>query len=232
MKPLILSILDLTKKEKNRMLEIMNMVYEGVDANRFYDDLHTKKGIILMKDEAGIIQGFSTYDFISTLYDGEKINAIFSGDTVIHPENWGSSALFQGFAEIVFQFHKNYPEGRHYWFLISKGVRTYLMLPIFFKTFYPCDKHITPLFEQQLIRYLCNMRFPGYLDIERGILPFSRDRLRPIFQDLPLTLKKSSHSTFFLRTNPGFTKGEELVCLCSLEWDNFTKKGLRFVKSH
>jgi len=210
------------------MLGLMEETYDGVVPARFFADLDAKDGVILLTDE-GVVRGFSTFALLRTRFEGEDIEALFSGDTVIHRDSWGSPALFVAFAALMRQRLDATPACRHWWFLITKGLRTYLILPLYFRDFHPSCERQTPPRERRLLEHLCDLRFPGLLDRDRGLLPIRADRLKPALTDGPLSAGRSPHARHFLACNPDFAGGDELPCLCSIERENLKPRAVRMV---
>ena len=58
------AVSSLTEQDKERMFRIMTRHYAAVDRSEFQRDMSEKDGAIVLLDEAGRIQGFSTYLFI------------------------------------------------------------------------------------------------------------------------------------------------------------------------
>jgi hypothetical protein len=77
-------------------------------------------------------------------FDGRDMRILFSGDTIIMKEYWGSMALSLLFGELMIRLLKEYEDKEIYWMLISKGLRTYKYLPSFFLEYYPCSDKPTP----------------------------------------------------------------------------------------
>ncbi len=166
------NIHDLTAGEIDRMFTLMDTYYEGMKREKFIRDLNEKNGVIILTGENGEIQGFSTYLFIQTVYQDRKIATLFSGDTIISREYWGSQALVKSYAFLLYRLIEENKGKLRYWFLISKGFRTYMPLPLHFKIFYPSLGVETPPFEKGLIEYLANMKYKAYFNPQTGIIEY------------------------------------------------------------
>src|SRR5205823_11279599 len=57
-----------------------------------------------------------------------RATVVFSGDTVIDRNYWGQKQLQLAFARLVVTLKLRAPWRPLYWFLVSKGYRTYLLL--------------------------------------------------------------------------------------------------------
>jgi hypothetical protein len=69
---------------------------------------------------------------------------------------------------------------------------------------------------------LAHQRFEEAYDSERGIVSFDRSRghLRPMWAAVDPEEAARPDVAFFLRSNPGYTQGDELVCLTELSCSN------------
>jgi hypothetical protein len=124
------------------------------------------------------------------------------------------------------------PSGNWYWLLLSAGYRTYRFLPVFWKNFRPSPGHETPdpLFD--LMGILARERFGTQFDASSGVVRFDRPQwLKPRLAVVPEGRKRDKHIAFFLKRNPGWREGDELVCLTELHDGNLTAAGRRIVRS-
>ena len=92
---------DLTIREEKEMFLLMDTFYDHMNEDIFLDDLNKKHYCILLKNKAGEIMGFSTQQILSFEIDGESIHGVFSGDTIIHKDYWGSMELFKDRKSVV-----------------------------------------------------------------------------------------------------------------------------------
>jgi hypothetical protein len=205
-----------------RLYHIYEGCYDGGDPRRFRHDLSEKRWVILLRDlESGTVVGFSTQRITDVVVGGRPVRALFSGDTIIDPGYWGEQALVQTFCVLVGRLLAA-AEGRLlYWFLISKGHRTYLYLPTFFHEFFPRYDRAESPFEAELMSRLGRERFGADFDASAGIVrpQGPHDRLKPQL-DGSARRRQNPHVAFFLAKNPGHAEGEELLCVASLHPDN------------
>jgi hypothetical protein len=204
-----------------RLYALQGACYDGVDPARFREDLAEKHWVILMRDGAGgAVVGFSTQRTMEVMVQGQTVQALFSGDTVIDPAYWGEQVLVRTFCRLIGRLQA-LRESPLYWFLISKGHRTYLYLPTFFHAFWPSYDRPTPPFEADLIRVLGETRYPGEFDPERGLIRprGPHDRLKAELDASPRR-GHNPHVAFFLERNPGHREGDELVCVADLRPGN------------
>lgn len=207
-------------KTRQRLYELFTKYYSSTDEDTFEQDLNEKKWVLLMKDKEGRIQGFTTmmlYDFV---FHGRRIRAVFSGNTIIEQAFWGSGVLSKTWSHFMAYLKLSEPDVPLYWYLISSGYRTYLFLPLFYKEFYPRYDKPTPLFEAQLIDALGRMKFPD--EYSNGLVYPSvpRECLQESIASPSGSKLKNPHVTFFLKQNPGYRLGDELVCLTEFSFEN------------
>ena len=220
----------LSERDIERMLRLMLSHYDGVNKEKFRSDLNRKNGAIIVRDNDGFISGFSTYRIDEITFDGKPYRVLYSGDTVVDESGRGSYGLFKGFAELITPM-LNSPDDNVYWFLISKGIRTYLMLPLFFRSFYPNPDSPTPSFEAGLINHIAAYKFESEYDKRSGIIRIDPPGYRLTTEYAGLTEKEQQNDyvRFFIEANPEFASGEELACLARVQRDNITRAGMKLI---
>lgn len=201
-------------------------LYARTSEARFRADLAEKDWIVLLRDADAAIRGFSTLLLLELAVEGEPLRAVFSGDTGIDPAYWGGQALVRTWATFMGELWARDPGRRLYWFLISKGFRTYLYLPYFFHEFYPRHDRETPPFEQALIARLGRLKYPEAFNPETGLVePAEPDgHLAGDLAEVPPHRLDDPHVRFFLARNPGYVRGHELACVAEIGPTNM--KGL------
>lgn len=218
---------ELTPAQNSRLFALMDTVYGGCTPEKYCNDLQSKDHVLLLSDEAGTIQGFTTIAIFDFVHGDTAVNILFSGDTVIAESARGSLALMREWWKLVCTVRFRHPERELYWLLISKGWRTYKMCPLFFKDFYPSQQKPTPPEVQIFMDTLASARF-GTQYQNGVILPEKPDYLRSGVEDVPQRKTQDPDVHFFLQHNPHFHLGHELVCLCRLHPDNLTSMAARY----
>jgi hypothetical protein len=212
-----------TREDARRLFDLFAGHYEHVDRARFQADLEEKDYVILLRDSrGGRLQGFSTQKVLRFRVGGVPLRAIFSGDTIIDRPYWGEQELVRGWCRFAGAVRAEAPETRLFWFLISKGYRTYLYLPLFFDRYFPRHDAATPPFEQQVMDAVATLRYPRAYRREAGILEFA-ERLGNLTAELaaiPPGRLADPRVQFFLARNPRYREGTELVCLAELTASN------------
>lgn len=213
------------------MFALMAAHYENVAPEKFLRDLSEKDGALIFQDGDGVIQGFTTFLLIKQTVANRPIQALFSGDTIINKTCWGQQELFRMFGALLRELIERETPPL-YWFLLSKGIRTYLFLPIFFQTFYPNYLTPTPPETQAIMDAFARAKFGAWYLEQPGIVRIlpPADRLTDELAAIPDAKREQSHVRFFLDRNPGYINGDELVCLAEISEENLTRAARRFVK--
>ena len=208
---------ELSAADRDTMFTLMCLVYDGMTRDHFDADLGNKDEVITLRDEDGTVVGFSTQRFVHLDVDGRRVTGVFSGDTVIHPDHWGSPALFQAFARRYFAVR----DEPWYWFLISKGHRTYRMLPTFFTEFWPDRRAETPADAQAIMHAYATHLFGDEYNPATGVIEYreAKDRLRDGMAGVTEQLMRNGDVAHFVALNPGHETGHDLVCLAELSPD-------------
>ena len=87
----------LKEHEKIVLFDLMNQFYDHVALTDFLKDFAEKDYCILLRDETEAIRGFSTQKIISVDVEDKQFFGVFSGDTIIHKNHWGSLELYRVF---------------------------------------------------------------------------------------------------------------------------------------
>jgi hypothetical protein len=207
---------------------LLSRHFDGVTRRQFESDLAEKNWVLEIRRD-GCLHGFSTLLITEVEFAGHSVTALYSGDTIVAPEAWGSPALARTWIAAVNQLRAAFPEPC-YWLLLTSGFRTYRFLPVFWREFYPRHDVSTPREMQRLMDHLAQSRYGAAFDPQTGIVRFPQpQRLRP---DLSATAEgrhQDRHISFFLDRNPGHETGDELVCITEIHEDNLTSAGRRMV---
>lgn len=210
----------LTDAQIQSMFVLMVEFYDNMVYEAFLNDLWDKDYCIVLYDENGVLVGFSTQKVLSLPIGEKTIHGVFSGDTIIHKDHWGSPMLFQIFARFFFDYAKRYDE--FYWFLIVKGYKTYKILPTFFNDFYPNYAKETPPYEKSIMDAYAAALFKDDYDKKTGVVAYkkSKDRLKLGVADIDPRIRKDKNAAFFEAANPDYINGHDLVCLTELKHTN------------
>jgi hypothetical protein len=225
---------DLSAADLDEMYALMCRNYENVWRHRFEADLSEKDWIIWLTDEAtGTLSGFSTQRLLSLSLNGRPVTVMFSGDTIVGREHWGTTVLPIAWGRLAFSIIEAHPGQELYWYLISKGFRTYRFLPLFFKQFHPRYDRDTPPEIRALIDAVGQIKCPDRYDSVAGVIRATEtsDRLRPDLGEITDARLRDPHIEFFLKLNPGHARGDELCCIAPLTPENFASSAWKLIRS-
>ena len=207
---------ELTSGDRDAMFALYATYFATAGRLTFERDLMEKEWVILLYDDAGAIDGFST---LMRMRVGDA-TVFFSGDTIVARHRWGTFDLARLWARHVFAE----ADANTYWFLISSGYRTYRYLPLFFRRFYPRDAVMKPLLDA-----IASAKFGDAYDPRTGVVRLATPApLRDGLSD-PAERMHNPDVRFFVEANPGHADGDELACLVHVDVDNLTPAGLRMI---
>jgi len=228
----VVSISSLTPEDHQRMFQILERYYSHVSWDVFIRDLSNKTEVILLRSEVDkIIQGFSTLKFFEAEVSGKFERAVFSGDTIIEQEFWGQTALQKAFVSRLMKEKLKAPHRPLFWFLISKGYKTYLLMANNFVNYFPSQDGLQEL-QGHRDAFSRNL-FGDAFDTDTGLLQFggSAPRLKGEVAPIPNELIQSHPKVaFFVSKNPTWQQGTELACVAELDFEmilGFTLKTVR-----
>ena len=223
---------DVSKKQRDEMFALMELYYENMDRAVFESDLAEKEWIIQLMDPlTGVVRGFSTQMLIDLAVAGRSMRALFSGDTIVHHAYWAHNPLVQTWGRFALWLIDTNPGAELYWFLITKGYKTYRFLPVFFYEFYPRFDAPMPAWALELIDSLGQHKFSASYDCRSGIVRAGRFgyRLRPGVAEITPGRWHDPHVRFFCERNPGHGRGDELCCIAPLTCENFRPSAFRAI---
>jgi hypothetical protein len=222
----------LDTRTRDAMFSLLTAHFVGVDRTTFDRDLEDKSCAILLEDDTGDLRGFSTMVVYESCATGTPVSVVYSGDTIVDRAWWGSPALARTWVRAVRQLAPDSESRDVYWLLLTSGFRTYRFLPVFFREFYPRFDAMMPLRDAELLDALARERFGRHYDAASGIVRFVRPQiLAPDLVTLPAGRMPDPHIAFFLARNPGFVRGDELVCLTRIDDRNLTPAGRRMART-
>jgi hypothetical protein len=214
--------------EVERMFALMDAHYENMTPDGFRRDLAAKRWAILLRDKQGGLQGFSTLQ----LFTLGEATYLFSGDTIVNPEHWLDGGMVGAYGQVFLRLFEEFGEARLYWLLLSKGFRTYRLLPLHFQNYTP-GWNQAPAPELRVRRdAVATHLFGAAFDPATGrvLTHPGKDRLRPELATIPEHRRQDPHVLYFLEHNPDHAQGDELVCLAPLSRANLTPMAWRQIR--
>lgn len=210
----------LTTADREAMFALFARYYEDVDRRRFLADLSEKDHVIVLRDATGI-QGFSTLQTLAVMHGGRLHRGVFSGDTVVDRAHWGTRLLGRHFLGYLFAQRLKRPFSPLWWFLISKGYKTYLLMANNFPEHWPRHEEATPPHRKALLDAFSQTRFDQRYDATTGLITFPAEsgRLKNGVAAASRALAlENPRIRFFVERNPAWSEGVELACIAHMSW--------------
>ncbi len=212
---------EISYQDLEEMHSVFKKYYKNTDFRTFKNDLDKKNGALIMrKKSTGEIVGFSTVLEMKMVINGKKVYGVFSGDTIVEVEFWGNNPLNSAFVLFFIKKMLANPFRPVYWFLISKGYKTYLLLANNFLHYYPChskeDKQL-----EDIMKGYCTYLFPEYFNDKKKILDFGQGSqyLKGGVAEITAEMcEKFPKIAFFNEKNPTWDRGTELPCVAKATW--------------
>jgi len=210
-------ISEYSQPEIENMFSLMTEFYDNIDKQVFLKDFFNKDYCLTLYHETDGLVGFTTQKLLDIDISGKTVHGIFSGDTIIHKDYWGSTELFRAWAEFWFKFAEKYDE--FYWFLICKGYKTYRIMPLFWNEFYPNYKTQTPPYEQSIIDAYAELLYPDEYNRNTGVIEYksAKDKLKDGVADIGEHQLKNKDIAYFCKKNPNHSNGNYIACLAKID---------------
>ncbi len=223
----VLPMREVDVETADKLFAIFCRHYVHVDRATFDRDQAEKQWVLLLSDDGGEIRGFTTMVLYDLRFEGRPIRVVFSGNTIVDRDYWGEQTLVRSFGRFMAKVKSQEPSVPLYWYLICSGHRTYRYLSLFYREFYPCYDAATPPRTQKLIDGLGRLKFAD--EYHDGIIRVSQPRecLRPELAVPTEDRTKNPHVRFFVERNPGYVRGDELVCVAEYSLDNLRGQARR-----
>lgn len=230
----LFSVEEIGTAHRERMFQLMADNYDNMSADIFYKDLNNKQLAGLFFDEKEVLQGFTTYAVNPKSSGGLDYHIVFSGDTIISPAHWGSRMMMQAWCHTIGQIIATDPTKKWYWYLMSKGHRTYMYLPLFFTDYFPAIKP-SPINAKlkHIVAEVSLKLYPKYWLAEEGIIRFEKrmGELKPELVEEPTRRKTSRMLLFFWKEKPRFLPGRGIGLLARLHPENFNRSAKTIIEA-
>jgi hypothetical protein len=228
-----LALPDLSDRDRREMFGLLDKCFSGVSWPRFLADLEAKDRVVILR-ENGILAGFSTFTVSPAVDpDGKAASVLCSGDTIVDPRHWGSSALGKTLIASAWEMHRRSGRESFWWLLITSGPRTWGVLPTFFKTFHPSPEAYPADGMAIWLGSLCEERWPGRWDARYGIIRLEHpQRLKAPLNAMPATRIGDRGVNWYVAANPGWRDGDEFPSLARIDAGNLTRAGWRYLSDY
>lgn len=229
----VVSIDALTETDQQQMYEVFARYYADVSWERFVSDLQSKDDVIILRDPRHRVRGFSTLKRLALTIDGTTQYGIFSGDTVVDQAFWGTKVLGKVFLRYLFTERLRRPFSPLWWFLISKGYKTYLLMANNFPEHWPRHEAPTPSSRQAILDGFASQLFPAYYRHTSGLIEFPQNsgRLRQgVAAATEALTSQNPRIQFFVNQNPQWAEGVELACVANMSWTMPVRYALKAIR--
>lgn len=209
-------VADIDPATRQAMWLLFERYYADVKRGTFEADLAKKSHVILLFDSADqSLQGFSNVEVYQRSLQGRAVQVVFSGDTIIERSYWGQGVVQRAYAALFVRLKLSRPFVPLYYFLLSKGYKTYLLLTRSYAEHWPRYDRPTPSDVKALLDSLAYDKFGDAYDAKRGILRVTSadGRLRDDVAPIVPRLLENPEIRFFAEQNPGHMRAEELCCI-------------------
>ena len=225
-------VAQLTSQERAELLGLMIGHFDRIDSTHFFRDLDEKRSVILVRDAATRrLRGFSSITRYETTLNGQRLAAVFAGDTVMEPDCWGHSAWLYHWAQHGFELACEVPADFVALVLLTSTHRSYKFLPGFFREYYPTPSLATPALVRDRLTALVRVKFPEEYDAHSGVVKLAEPTpVRPERGDPAALDSDDPHVRYFRSLNPGYVNGDFLACVAEFTWENLSALGRRVVR--
>jgi hypothetical protein len=224
----IVSPADIDGPQRTRMHDLISHHYENVSRPQFEADLDEKDSVVLIEDDTGQVQGFTTLRVLWSTDVGEPIAAIYSGDTLLSPDYMGERGWLSTWARHVFGKAAALEARDVFWVFAASSHRVYRFLPGFFLDYYPHPDRPTPPAIARILQSFIEQKFTSGFDPARGIVSCSSTTpYRYPEQVAGQVPSDDRFARFFIERNPQFLAGELLACITRISEANVTPVGRR-----
>ena len=217
----IVSVSAVSESIREEMFILFSAYYTDVDYAQFCRDMQEKTHVFLFRDKKRII-GFSTI-FRKKIPGVNTGPCLFSGDTVLHADYWGGKFLQTTFYRYILSSKFRSPLRPVFWFLMSKGVKTYLMMRKNFPHSFPQYKMATPLKYQHATDQFYGSKYGRHYDPRTNVIHFDQSlgAVKGQMADPNAILLKDLDVLYFIKQNPNYKIGDELACVAEIRLRDF-----------
>ena len=217
------NVSDLSTKNHQEMFELFEQYYNDVSFEMFLSDLREKDHVFILRNEENELIGFSTIFRRLMGKSKHQYTALFSGDTVIRKDYWGNKALQKAFFFYILESKILSGTRPLYWFLQSKGFKTYMMMRKNFSHSFPKVGQDTPKPLQNALNEFYQKKYSENFKEESGLIQFPSSKGAAKLEHCKPEEKHLTNNDiqFFIKKNPEYFKGDELACIAEIRYRDF-----------
>ncbi len=213
----------LSKSDVDGMFALMQSYYEHTDYAEFIRDLGQKDDVIVLRAGShGSLVGFSTLKYFDLpAKNNGKALGVFSGDTIVHQKYWGSTSLQKAFLVQLCRLKLKHSGSQLYWFLISKGYKTYLLMANNFPVHYPRYEQETPPEFQSMMDHVYGELYPDTYEPRSDLIHNEGHSYRlktGVAYPSQSLVEAFPRVRYFVEKNPNWHLGSELTCIAEMNY--------------
>ena len=175
----------------------------------------------LWRTRDGALIGLVSLDVYRITWDGRESIIFFTSSVVIDAAYRGRNLVVRTGLRMVAREKLRRPWLPAYWFFDTFSYKSYLLLPRYFRVFWPRRERGTPGDVEAFIDNLAKRRYGDDWIPDRGIVRRSgTKRLRGGTAPVDSAALVDPDVRFFESRNPGHAEGDMLVCLAPLTLAN------------
>lgn len=211
---------ELSEQDITAMYQLMDSFYENITPKEFLRTLAQKDYIFLVKDQFESIQAFTTLQLLHIPGRKQKVHGILAGDIITHKNYVEDRNIFTD-AWMEYQLRQKKQKDL-YIFLTCKDYWTFKIFQESFAHCYPNKKEEMPLQIKGLINSFGEYYYSQEYESATGIIKhscFPRKIKESRMKKMEKALSEEERA-FFVRRNPEYKKGYDLICIAELPVEN------------
>jgi hypothetical protein len=239
---MVVAVSDLTAADQEAMFTLMQSYYQHTCRAGFFSDLHDKNDVIVLREQySGRLVGFSTLKYFELNHISEKSIGVFSGDTIVDQKYWGCTSLQKSFLVQLCKLKFKHNGSKLYWFLISKGYKTYLLMANNFPVYYPRLDEPTPQIFKDMMAEVYSQLYPDTYQAECDTIRNAGKSYclkEGVAAPTESLIRRLPKVQYFVEKNPQWQAGDELACIAEMDYSVLVrylaksmKKGLGLTSS-
>lgn len=109
----IKSIANVPESEVLQMLALHRQYYSNVKQEKFFSDFREKTWCIVVADDGGQVQGYSTLQRIPMVWNQKPYDVLFSGNTLMNQACWNLNYIGIGFSHMCIHLLREFTDPDH-----------------------------------------------------------------------------------------------------------------------
>ena len=218
-------VADLEQPDWDELHDFGSRYFEGA----FVDNIRTKRDLVRLRGGDGRLVGIGTADVFELTHARRTVTVIYAGNTAFADATRGQGLVHRIGFRYFLQAKRRHPFRPVYAAFTSFSWSSYLSLTRNFTRSWPRRHERLPAWEAGLYRQVGLRLFGEQYDPASGVARNLDRRLRPDVAALPDRLAADPDVRYFLARNPGYARGDVLLCLAPLSLANWWSAARRMM---